>query len=301
MYLPMKIIPENEADRLREVEEMDLIGKPREMELFELAEIASAICDTPISLVTIIDEDQQWFAARKGLEHEGTSREDSFCQHTLNHPDEVLVVPDTWQDDRFRENIQVTEAPHIRFYAGAPLKTDRGNVLGTLCVIDRKPRAFAGNHRVALKGLANKAMQFLKTRRSVREEASIRYPETKVLRKLFDQVPNVLYTFEMNEAGEMYLSFCSKGIEEFHPDLTPELLMADAQTIFSKIHADDLPRVLESIAFSFENQTEWREEYRRVQPDDSVRHVLAVSRPEPKGEDMIWYGSLQLIDEYKVT
>ena len=115
----------NEQNRLQELKSYKILDTLPEKELDELAEIASVICDTPISLVSFIDEKRQWFKARKGIEAQETPREDAFCQHTLQTPKEVLVVNDPLNDERFKNNPLVLGNPHIRFYAGAPLETPR--------------------------------------------------------------------------------------------------------------------------------------------------------------------------------
>lgn len=121
----------SETERLSDLESYQVLDSSPEEELDELAQIASLICDTPISLITMIDRDRQWFKSKIGLALEETARKDSFCQHALHKPQEVLVVNDSLQDERFQDNPLVREDPNIRFYAGAPLETPSGNVLGS--------------------------------------------------------------------------------------------------------------------------------------------------------------------------
>ena len=131
--------------------------------------LASQICNVPIALVSIVDEDRQWFKSRVGLEVSETHRDLAFCAHAINEPDEIMIVTDASSDERFRANPLVTGDPNIRFYAGAPLVTTGGSALGTLCVIDREPRELTEEQRESLRALSVQVMALLELRRTVRE------------------------------------------------------------------------------------------------------------------------------------
>ncbi len=132
-------IPANEEQRLAALYELLLLDTPPEQRFDTIVEFAASEFDVPICLVTLVDHDRQWFKARVGMETCSTGRDVSFCGHAILQPD-VMVVPDAAQDLRFADNPLVTSEPHIRFYAGAPLALPSGYVVGTLCVIDIKPR-----------------------------------------------------------------------------------------------------------------------------------------------------------------
>ena len=123
----------DESQRLNELYSYNLLDTAPEEELDELAKLASLICGTPISLISMVDKDRQWFKATYGLEITETPREDSFCRYLLGNDIPLLEINDALQDYRFENNPLVLGHPHIRYYAGAPLKTSNGNILGALC------------------------------------------------------------------------------------------------------------------------------------------------------------------------
>ncbi|WP_313171655.1 GAF domain-containing protein [Massilia oculi] len=131
--------PDNEAARLAALYELLILDTPPEERFDKIARFAADEFDMPIVLVTLVDAERQWFKARVGTQVCETGRDVSFCSHAILH-DEIMVVEDALQDPRFADNPLVTGAPHIRFYAGAPLALPSGLRLGTLCLIDRRPR-----------------------------------------------------------------------------------------------------------------------------------------------------------------
>ena len=155
--------PDNESKRLQDVYKTQLLDTPEEKEFDEIVQLASDLCDTPISLITLLDTDRQWFKARVGLDATETSREVSFCGHAILQ-DEIFEVPDTLKDIRFSDNPLVTAGPEIRFYAGMPLVTESGARLGTLCVIDKSPRVLTDRQRFALKVLASNVIKVAELR-----------------------------------------------------------------------------------------------------------------------------------------
>lgn len=132
----------------------------------DLTALASLICGTPISLVSLVDADRQWFKSTVGVDLRETPRSMSFCAHTLGTA-RTLVVKDAQQDSRFRENPAVVGPPGIRFYAGAPIVEPGGHVLGTVCVIDTAPRSLSPIQIAALEALARHAMALIEMRRII--------------------------------------------------------------------------------------------------------------------------------------
>ena len=158
----------NEVLRLKVLWQYDVLDTVPEAVFDELTSLAALICDAPIALISLIDEDRQWFKAKVGVTLKETSRDISFCAHAIRQPD-LMVVPDATKDARFKSNPLVTSKPKIRFYAGAPLLTPDGHALGTLCVIDVKPRQLTDAQKKALTLLARHVMTQLEIRRHASE------------------------------------------------------------------------------------------------------------------------------------
>ena len=161
-------LPGNETRRLASLYEYDILDSQQEGVFDELADLAASICGAPIALISLVDESRQWFKARVGLEAKETARNVSFCAHAILQPG-LFLVPDTLEDARFADNPLVTGAPNIRFYAGAPLFTEDGLGLGTLCVIDRVPRDLTPEQQRALMVLRTHVLKLLDLRRTTRE------------------------------------------------------------------------------------------------------------------------------------
>ena len=155
---------QSEADRVAALRGYSILDTPAEPEFDALVKEAAALMETPIALISLIDERRQWFKARVGLEVQETPRSVSFCTHAIVG-DDVMLVPDASRDVRFMNNPLVIHDPSIRFYAGAVLKNSDGHRLGTLCVIDRTARASISQEKIeALQNLADKTIAVLEER-----------------------------------------------------------------------------------------------------------------------------------------
>ncbi len=161
----------DEPARLAALHRYRILDTEPEQRFDDLTLLASQICDTPISLITLIDSDRQWFKSRVGLDVEETSRGVAFCAHAIRQPG-IMQVSDAATDARFRDNPFVTGEPNIRFYAGAPLITPDGHALGTLCVIDVKPRRLNEGQLRALDALRRQVESQLELKRNIDELAA---------------------------------------------------------------------------------------------------------------------------------
>ncbi|MBA1272945.1 PAS domain S-box protein [Stutzerimonas azotifigens] len=162
--------PQRELSRLAALLRYEILDTPDEDAFDDFTQLAAQFCGTPIALISLIDERRQWFKSRVGLEVSETPREISFCTHTIQGND-VFEVPDATRDPCFANNPLVTDAPDIRFYAGAPLTTPDGYNLGTLCVIDRKPRQLSDQQRDALERLGRQVIRLFEQRLLTRRHA----------------------------------------------------------------------------------------------------------------------------------
>jgi signal transduction histidine kinase len=156
-------LPENENQRLLALQFYNILDTPEEEDFNEIVALASRICEAEISLISLIDESRQWFKAKVGLDSQETHRDLAFCAHAIHEP-EIMEIEDTHEDERFFDNPLVVDDPRIRFYAGMPLETRDGYRLGTLCVIDSKPKHLTDEQRYALRILAKQAMKLMELR-----------------------------------------------------------------------------------------------------------------------------------------
>ncbi len=202
-------LPDNEPQRLTALHSYHILDTAPDLAFDEIADLAAEICETPIALVSLVDESRQWFKANPGLSVRETARSVAFCAHAILQ-DDVFVVPDALEDERFADNPLVTGPPNIRFYAGAPLFTEDGCGLGTLCVIDQKPRSFTPHQRKALSVLRRHVLNLMELRRQNQE-----------LRALNSEVQSFGYACSHDLVAPIrrIVSFCRILNEDFAPAL----------------------------------------------------------------------------------
>ncbi|MFA6920326.1 MAG: diguanylate cyclase [Gallionella sp.] len=210
-------LPDNESERLDALRGYDILDTEPEAEFDGMVQLASSICKTPISAISLIDQDRQWFKAIVGLDAKETSRDLAFCAHAILHKD-ILVVPDALEDERFFDNPLVAADPKIRFYAGVPLITTDGYPLGTICVIDRVPRELTPEQLLALKALSNHVITQFELRQSHRKINQY-YRALRDTEKMLSTLINASPDFICFKDGEgHWLTANQSGIDLFRLD-----------------------------------------------------------------------------------
>jgi GAF domain-containing protein len=166
-------LPKNETQRLKILWQYDVLDTVPEEVFDDLTDLAAHICEAPVALISLVDENRQWFKSRVGISARETSRDISFCAHAILQKG-LFIVSDATKDPRFRDNPMVTGRQKVRFYAGVPLQTPDGYALGTLCVLDKKARQLRPEQKRALLVLARHVETQLELRRHAKELAEAR-------------------------------------------------------------------------------------------------------------------------------
>lgn len=190
-------MPENDAERLRELYRYELLDTVYEKEFDELVQLASKLCNVPISLITLVDIDRQWFKAKYGLDATQTTRNVSFCGHAILN-ENLFEVQDAAEDERFFDNPLVTGDPKIRYYAGMPLITHKGYKIGTLCVIDRQPRELEEEQTFALHVLSKQVVKLFELRLRNKEMERIIGVQQKMMSIMAHDIRGPLASLRMS-------------------------------------------------------------------------------------------------------
>ncbi len=291
--------------RLELLEAYDILDTPPEPEFDDIVLIASEACATPVALVSLIEKDRQWFKARIGFEACETPIEQSVCAHSLASPD-LLIIPDLSLDPRTAANPLVTEPPHIRFYAGAPLIGPDGTALGTLCVIDTRPRpeGLTASQQKILRSLSRQVIAHLESRRvSHRKDelfrrqkgmsASFRASATK---NIIAQEAGRIGTFEIDVATGLTTvsaEFCRIFDVAPQPSYPAETFQAMVVTADQAIPSTDASRT--------DGSAEMNVEYRILTENHGIRWISrhAVLERDADGQPLKMIGTVQDITEAK--
>ena len=166
----MRLRIHDEKARQLALNRLQVLDTPEEQAYDDITRLAADVCGTPIALISLSDSHRQWFKSRMGLQAREMPRENSFCAHALQIPHSMMIVPDTSADERFVNHPLVTGGPKIRFYAGAPLLTGDGHMLGALCVVDTTPRKLEARQLEYLQFMAQQVMVMLENRAVSRQK-----------------------------------------------------------------------------------------------------------------------------------
>lgn len=259
-------ISKNEDQRLQELLQYNVLGTPEDQEYDDIVKLASQICKAPIALISLVDSCRQWFKAELGFGEKETHKDLSFCAHAL-HCDQVMVVENALEDERFFDNPLVMEGPKIRFYAGAPLISPAGFKLGTLCVLDSRPRSLSIEQNFALETLSRHIVQKFEFKK-----------KNDHLRKVFQQYMILQKEFE-NKQNSYSKAQKSADIGIFELNVKTEKLKISGS--FSEL-------------FGFKDEEELK-----------VKDVLEQIHPEDKDDFLIYFREIlkegkQLNYEYRI-
>ena len=289
----------NEDDRIKAVDSYHILDTPREEEFDDIVKIAAEACGAPISLISFITKDRQWFKSAIGTDLAETPLNMSICSHAILQRD-LFIVPDTTKDPRFQENPLVKDNPHIRFYAGALLESPEGLPLGTICILDYKPRQLTEKEASQLKALARQVMAQLELRRTLSQLRRTMEAMSVTQQQMAVTEENLKLALEAKTRSEerMQLALNASGfVGTWEWDVQKDRVYADptfvsifgGETSWStegapvadyvkSIHPDDISRVQASIEKALKPDGRFREEYRLLQKDGSVIWIEARGR-----------------------
>lgn len=294
-------IPENDLERLQNLQSYALLDSLPEADYDEIARIASFVCQTPMALITLVDKDRQFFKSKRGIEMQETHRDYSFCAHAINSPGNPMIVVDARQDERFKDNPYVTDDPNIVFYAGVPIVSPEGFALGTLCVLDSSPRKLTEDQLSALQGLARQVINLLVLRRQnsdlrkqkqklqqiARDMEEFAYVVSHDLKEPLRMVKSFMdllqkkYSHELDDKARQYIHYAVDGTQRMENMINDLLEYARAGT---KINFDEEIDLEQLITEAGDQHT------LTIQETDAVIHYENL--PEIRGS---WVGIRQVM------
>ncbi len=284
-----------EAERHEALQGFGLADLMGSAELTRITDFASALCASPIALVSVVEGERQWFPARTGLDVGETPRETSFCAHAMLGAD-IMVVPDATKDPRFVDNPLVTGDPHIRFYAGTPLVSEDQVQLGALCVIDRAPRAgLTELQRDGLTVLAANIMALLHARRASRRTGRELDEQEAKFRILADAMPQMVWSTRPDGFHDYYNA-------RWYEFTGVPAGSTDGEGWNGMFHPEDQPRAWAAWRHSLATGDPYEIEYRLRNADGAYRWTLGRALPirDRDGAITRWFGTCTDIHDQKM-
>jgi len=282
-----------EVARLEALLGYRILDTPPEQAYDDLVELAAAVCDTPVAAVAFVDARRSWLKAKRGVEVSEFPRDTALSAEALRH-DDVFVVSDARADPRYRSSPVVANG--FRFFAGMPLVSPEGHALGTVCVLDTRPRELLPTQRDALRAIARQVMTQLEARRVLQAESAARYR----FRALVEQLPAAVYIEDLGASSGSYFSPQIERLTGYSPDE-----WASEPDFFSQVlHPEDRDRVLGAFARAHETHEPLQIEYRVVAKDGRVIWIqddAAVARDDHDGQPLYFQGFMVDITERRAT
>ncbi len=309
-------LPANEVERLRALRRLQVLDSPADEAVDEITQCVARQLEVPIAVVTLLDEQRQWFKSCYGLDLTETPRDIAFCAHALLSPD-PLIVEDTTVDRRFADNPLVTMAEGVRSYCGAPLLLPGNVVLGTLCAVDTKPRRFTQSEVALLTSLSRVIVQHLELRlaakdvweqeraitlaarsESAERKAELRASEER-LHDVAENLPGLVYQFHIDSEGRQSVPYISGTVSKIL-GLSPKAVVQDAGKLRSRVHESDLAGFDRSIAEAHNKLEAWQWEGRLLRADGEFGWFRGSSSPRVLENDaVVWNGFILDITEWR--
>jgi PAS domain S-box-containing protein len=271
-------LPHNETERLQALHKLQILDTQTDPDFDALTKLAALICHTQTSVISLIDENRQWFKARLNLDELETPRATSFCAHAILQPEQLTYVPDAKLDARFANNPNVTKSNGIRFYAGAPLLIKPGLALGTLCVIDTVPRELTEAQQEALILLAKQAVSLMLNRKLHREKTL----QQQTLFTITEHVPVLLGQIDQQQR---YV-FCNKKYDEWFGIDPITAIGSTIEDVFGSAVSEELAPALQRCYAGEQVEHTIHERFGRIlnlcfvpqkSTDGTVEHVIIVA------------------------
>ena len=260
--------PWNEEERLKALDSYGILDTPKEDDFNDIVKMAAEVCNVPISLISFVSSGRQWFKAALGFDLKETPLNMSICSHAIKES-ELFVVPDTTKDQRTLENPLVSGDPHVRFYAGAQLQTREGLPLGTVCILDYKPRTLSTHEANTLKALARQVMTLLELRRALHAKS-----QSEERLNLALEASGFLGVWEWDVVKDLVYADI-RFITAFGGEASWTTEGAPIADYLKAIHPEDLGRVSASIERAMHPGESFKDEYRLIQKDGSSLWIEA--------------------------
>lgn len=290
-------LPKNENERLQALKELEILDTLEEQAYDDLTKLAALICDVPIALVSLVDKERQWFKSNYGLAAKETDRSLAFCAHAILD-DDIFYIPDSEKDDRFKDNPLVKGEPHVKFYAGIPLKVNGMFNVGTLCVIDNKPNQLSQIQKDALKILGRQVeSQFMLRKLNKEQTFALRNANEEIRNKIMmdrTQKAAKIGSWRVNLKDQSI--YWSKTTYDIHEeDYDKEIILEDAINYYVEEYRPIISKMIED---GKKEQKGWNADLKIRKKSGQEKWVRAIGHPViDNGEVVQLEGTFQDIDD----